>query len=147
MNQNSTNISRDARTDQRGLQDNSVFRSYEGNETFVDNVRYNSFIINRYHSLCGQPGFCSNEVHELCFNTPLYECGLCHNEQAVLFIFFVICLGLAILLGNILIVLVGYRRYKSGQSKKLNIWKISLAIADLLIGKLSSLITCLRAYR
>ena len=111
--------------------------SYIETEYYVNESKRGSFIVNRYHNLCGQPGFCDNDIHEFCVITPVYNCESCHIELAVIFIFSVMCLALAILVGNILIILVGCRRRKSGKSDHMNIWKISLALADLLTGKRS----------
>ena len=93
-----------------------------------------SFINNRFSGsggdvLCGQPGFCDDGIYLKCTDIPIQECELCHMGLAVTFIFFAICLGLAIIFGNVLILLVGYRRHKHGKSDNIDHWKSSLAIA------------------
>ena len=65
----------------------------------------------RLTRICGQPGFCTNKIYANCSNITLSECQQCNNSLEAVFLFFIICLGIAILLGN-LIVLVGYRKHK-----------------------------------
>ena len=87
--------------------------------------------------ICGQPGFCTNDIYANCPNTILSECQECDNGLAAVFMFFIICLGIAILLGNLLIILVGYRKHKENKKDKINVCKISLALADMNAGKLN----------
>ena len=86
--------------------------------------------------LCGNPGFCFNGVYDDCSNQTLNECERCDVGLAAIFIFFVTLLGLAIVLGNVLITLVGYRRYKDRKADKMDLCKTSLAVADSLTGTL-----------
>ena len=86
--------------------------------------------------ICGQPGFCTSDIYANCFNTILSECQECDNGLATVFIFFIICLGIAILLGNLLIILVGYRKHKENKKDKVDVCKMSLALADMVAGKL-----------
>ena len=84
--------------------------------------------------LCGNPGFCMNGVYQECGNQPISECERCDVGLAATFLFFVICLGFAIILGNIWIILVGNRRRKDGKRNKMDLCKCSLALADMLTG-------------
>ena len=88
--------------------------------------------------ICGQPGFCTNDIYANCPNTILSECQECDNGLAAVFMFFIICLGIAILLGNLLIVLVGYRKHKENKKDKMDVCKMSLALADMVAGKLNT---------
>ena len=89
--------------------------------------------------LCGQPGFCTSDIHANCPNTILSECQECDNGLATVFMFFIICLGIAILLGNLLIIFVGYRKHKENKKDKMDVCKTSLALADMVAGKLNTL--------
>ena len=86
-------------------------------------------------SLCGEPGFCSNGIYHECNNVAIYDCKLCQNGLAAAFLTFVVCLGLGIAIGNLLIILIGFRRRKIGKMELIDLWKISLAVADLLTGR------------
>ena len=95
----------------------------------------NSSITQVLSRLCTNPGFCSNGVYDDCSHQPLTECERCDLGLASVFIFFVVLLGLAILLGNLIITLVSYHRYKARKMDKFDICKTSLALADMLTGK------------
>ena len=88
--------------------------------------------------ICGQPGFCTNNIYANCPNTILSECQECDNGLAAVFMFFIICLGIAILLGNLLIIFVGYRKHKENKKDKMDVCKMSLALADMIAGKLDT---------
>ena len=95
----------------------------------------NSSIAQVLSRLCTNPGFCSNAILDDCSHQPLTECERCNLGLASVFIFFVVLLGLAILLGNLIITLVSYQRYKARKMNKFDIFKTSLALADMLTGK------------
>ena len=90
----------------------------------------------RLTRICGQPGFCTSEIYANCPNITVSECQECNNGLGAVFIFFIICLGIAILLGNLLIILVGYRKHKENKKDKMDVCKMSLALADMVAGKL-----------
>ena len=84
--------------------------------------------------ICGLPGFCSQTAFDTCFNTTLRNCSECSGAASLAFIIFAVCLGLAIFVGNSLILTVGYKRHKKGKESKLDICRSSLALADILTG-------------
>lgn len=86
---------------------------------------------------CGQPGFCTKDFFANCLHTPLNDCKFCNRGLAGLLMFFIVLIGILICFGNILIILVEYRRGKRKKTEKINLCKSSLAVADLLTGKLS----------
>ncbi|CAK8694169.1 unnamed protein product [Clavelina lepadiformis] len=81
------------------------------------------------------PGICvgsAQDIYTKCFNTTLLECQQCGIIRGAIFLFVVVCLGLAILIGNGLTVLVGIRRCRRGKESKMDICRTSLAMADIL---------------
>ena len=88
--------------------------------------------------ICGLPGFCSKSAYDTCYNTTLRNCSECSGAASLAFIIFAVCLGLAIFVGNSLILTVGYKRHKKGKESKLDICRSSLAFADILTGKSTS---------
>ena len=88
--------------------------------------------------ICGLPGFCRESAYKKCFNVALSNCDECSKSGSIFFILFVMCLGLAILIGNLIILAVGWKRQKSGKANKMDVCRCSLAIADLLTGDLSA---------
>ena len=108
----------------------------------VNNVPFTSVSSNNVTlintQLCGQPGFCTSDIHTNCPNTILSECQECDNRLAAVFMFFIICLGIAILLGNLLIIFVGYRKHKENKIDKMDVCKTSLALADMVAGTLNT---------
>ena len=86
--------------------------------------------------ICGLPGFCNQPtIYDTCYKTALRNCSDCNGAAAFGFFVFAVCLGLANLIGNSLILLVGYKRRKNRKESKLDICKNSIAIADFLTGK------------
>ena len=98
-------------------------------DTFLTSLQLNN------SRICGLPGFCKASAYDLCFNTSISNCDECSKPGSILFILFVVCLGLAILIGNLVILAVGWKRHKSGKASKMDVCRCSLAIADLLTGK------------
>ena len=87
--------------------------------------------------ICGLPGFCKASAYDSCFNFSISTCDECSKPGSVFFILFVVCLGVAIVIGNLIILAVGWKRHKSGKASKMDACRCSLAIADLLTGKFS----------
>ena len=85
---------------------------------------------------CGypHPPFCNDAFYNTCWNQTIAACENCDMGLAAAFLLFVVLLGLAIVLGNALIAIVGYRRYKDGKATKMDFCKSSLAVADTLTG-------------
>ncbi|CAK8686669.1 unnamed protein product [Clavelina lepadiformis] len=88
-------------------------------------------------SVCEYPGFCVGsppDIYLNCSNQTLFECDMCGVGRAASFLFFVLLFGLAIFVGNALVIWVGYKRFNRGKGNKMDICKTSLAIADILTG-------------
>ena len=82
--------------------------------------------------ICGVPGFCEGNAYDSCFNTSISKCDECSKFGSRFFLSFVTCLGLAILIGNLIILAVVWKRHKSRKASKMDACRCSLAIADLL---------------
>ena len=89
---------------------------------------------NKKIGLCGTLPFCDNSAKTLCKNITINRCEQCSLVKASSFVFFLVLLGLTIFIGNMLIITVGYLRYRKKKMEKLDILKVSLAFADLLTG-------------
>jgi len=87
------------------------------------------------NSLCGFPAFCSHAAVKKCQNITLWECEACSQAGSIVFVIFLSLLGLAILTGNLFVIWCKLSR-KKGFAGAYNTIKASLAIADLLTGKL-----------
>ena len=92
-----------------------------------------------YHSsktlrICGSVPFCDYFANFACMNTSIKICDQCSVVNGSLFVIGLLILGLIILLSNILIVTVYYRRHQKKKLSKSDIIKLSLAIADLFTG-------------
>ena len=87
------------------------------------------------YNLCGSPGICKVAAAAKCKNLSLSSCSECSHVTFGFFIFIILLLGLAILMGNLLILKVNYDLKKKQKTNKLDIYKTSLAVADLLSGK------------
>ncbi|XP_076803540.1 uncharacterized protein LOC143447360 isoform X2 [Clavelina lepadiformis] len=86
-------------------------------------------------TLCGLPGICvgsAEDIYTKCFNKTLFDCQECGFVRGAIFLFVVVCLGLAILIGNGLTMFVGIRRCRRGKDSKMDICRTSLATADAL---------------
>ena len=92
--------------------------------------RANTFQFN----LCGVPGVCNPNAQSLCLNTKLGDCQACDDGASVCFIFLILCLGLAILIGNALILFATAQMRKKKTANIVDWYKASLAVADLLTG-------------
>ena len=88
--------------------------------------------------LCGNVPFCEPRAFVSCKDIPIKSCKECSLFKGSFFLFLLIFLGISIFIGNLLIIAVGYLRYKKRKINKLDILKMSLAIADLLTGMLSN---------
>ncbi|XP_076821639.1 sushi, von Willebrand factor type A, EGF and pentraxin domain-containing protein 1-like isoform X1 [Clavelina lepadiformis] len=88
-------------------------------------------------SVCGYPGFCVGsppDIYFKCFNQTLFECEMCGVGRAAVFLFFVLLFALTIFFGNALVIWVGYKRFNRRTANKMDICKLSLAVADILTG-------------
>ena len=86
-------------------------------------------------TFCGTLPFCDNSANSACINTTIKNCNKCSLVNGILFMLILIILGLVISIGNMLIIAVVYRRHRKKKIDKIDIIKMSLAIADLLTGK------------
>ena len=85
---------------------------------------------------CGTLSFCDLTSNKDCYETPVRSCTQCSIAKGAVLIFFMTLLSLAILIGNILVIFVGRLRYKKRTITKIDYAKTSLAMADMLSGKL-----------
>ncbi|CAK8686673.1 unnamed protein product [Clavelina lepadiformis] len=88
-------------------------------------------------SVCGYPGFCVGsppDIYFKCSNQTLFECEACGVGRAASFLFFVLLLSLTIFFGNALVIWVSYKRFNRKRANKMDICKLSLAVADILTG-------------
>ena len=90
------------------------------------------------HRLCGNVPFCEPRAFVSCKDIPIKSCKQCSLVKGSFFLFLLIFLGISIFIGNLLIIAVGYLRYKKRKIDKLDILKVSLATADLLTGMVSN---------
>ena len=88
--------------------------------------------------LCGNVPFCEPRAFVSCKDIPIKSCKQCSLVKGSFFLLLLIFLGISIFIGNLLIIAVGYLRYKKRKIDKLDILKMSLATADLLTGMLSN---------
>ena len=86
-------------------------------------------------TFCGTLPFCDNSANSACINTTIKSCNKCSLVNGILFMLFLVILGLVISIENMLIIAVVYRRHRKKKINKIDIIKMSLAIADLLTGK------------
>ena len=118
-----------------GYEDN-VFKNLTINETNRSQetkVRPNTTV-----RLCGNVPFCEPGAFVSCKDIPIKSCKECSLVKGSFFLFLLVFLGISIFIGNLLIIAVGYLRYKKRKINKLDILKVSLATADLLTGILSN---------
>ena len=85
-------------------------------------------------TLCGNRPFCKPSANSHCLNTSITNCDQCSIPKGGVFEFFLILLGLCIVVGNIIILAVGCLRYRKKILDKLDIAKSSLAVADMVRG-------------
>ena len=88
--------------------------------------------------LCGNVPFCEPRAFVSCKDIPIKSCKQCSLVKGSFFLSLLIFLGILIFIGNFLIIAVGYLRHKKKKINKLDILKVSLAIADLLTGMFSN---------
>ena len=118
-----------------GYEDN-VFKNHTisgTNRSQETKVRPNTTV-----RLCGNVPFCEPRTFVSCKDIPIKSCKQCSLVKGSFFLFLLIFLGISIFIGNLLIIAVGYLRYKKRKINKLDILKVSLATADLLTGMLSN---------
>ena len=85
--------------------------------------------------ICGAIPFCEQPANHLCHITPVRSCNQCSLSKGGVFVFFFVLLALAIVIGNALIICVGWIRYRKKTLNKTDISKSSLAVGDMLIGQ------------
>ena len=83
------------------------------------------------------PGVCSQYACDECFNTIITECAQCSQVAIVIIFCYFIAIGLAIVFGNALTICVGIKHHRDGNASKLDYCRTSLAVADMLTGKLN----------
>lgn len=81
------------------------------------------------------PPFCSNRVQQECYDIKLPNCGECSTGGAAAFMVLVAFFGLAIVFGNLLVLAVVRLRKSKGKLENMDLHRTSLAVADLLTGK------------
>ena len=101
------------------------------NTSFSSPVIHNTKML----MLCGTLPFCDNSANSACMNTTIKNCNKCNLVKGVLFMLFLIILGVVILIGNMLIIAVVIRCHRKKKIDKIDMMKTSLAVADLLTGK------------
>ena len=85
-------------------------------------------------TLCGNLPFCEPSANSHCLNTSITNCDQCSMPKGGVFAFFLIVLGLCIVVGNTIILAVGCLRYRKKILDKFDIAKSSLAVADMITG-------------
>ena len=103
------------------------------NTNFIENETINQANTSQYN-LCGVPRICNSNAQSLCLNTRLGDCQACDVGASGCFIFLVLCLGLAILIGNAFILFATAQMRKKKTATIIDWYKASLAVADLLTG-------------
>lgn len=88
------------------------------------------------YRLCGVPGVCQLNANEKCSNISLNSCAECDHVAIGFFIFVALLLGLAIIIGNSIIIKVYYDLKAKRKARKVDFYKTSMAFADLIAGKL-----------
>ena len=101
--------------------------------TNQNKTRFTSYL--SQFTFCGTLPFCDNSANSACINTTIKNCNKCSLVNGILFMLFLVIFGLVILIANMLIIAVVYRRHRKKKINKIDIIKMSLAIADLLTGK------------
>ena len=96
---------------------------------------------NSQYRLCGVPGICNPSAIPSCLNVTVGDCDECSSTASGFFVFIILILGLAILVGNSLILLVTARLHKKRTVKSNDWFKASLAVSDVITGKIMTLKT------
>ena len=123
------------------IKDNSsVLTNFSNNLnfTFINNRRPGNALPNLY----GVPGICHPSAEQNCFNETLSNCSDCSDAASGFFVFIVLCLGLAILFGNLLILAVSAQLHKKRVITHIDWYKASLAVADLMTGEQLRTVCC-----
>ena len=125
---NSTpDFSNDTKNQPQGFPNTTVYTG------FIEDKRINRTNTFQFN-LCGVPGVCNSNAQSLCLNTKLGNCQACDDGASGFFIFLVLCLGLAILIGNAFILFATAQMRKKKTATIIDWYKASLAVADLLTG-------------
>ena len=96
---------------------------------------------NSQYRLCGVPGVCNPSAIPSCLNVTVGDCDECSSTASGFFVFIILILGLAVLIGNLLILLVTARLHKRRTVKSNDWFKASLAVSDVITGKIMTLKT------
>ena len=114
--------------------ENDLFRNINDNNASMPTLE--PFAERLQITPCGTLSFCDLTSNEDCYETPVKSCTQCSIAKGAVLIFFIILLALAILIGNVLVIFFGRLRYKRRTITKVDNAKTSLAMADMLSGKL-----------
>jgi len=103
------------------------------NSTSENNYSSNNFTYS--YNRCGVPGICDFSAITFCLNITVAECQACNSTASGFFLFIILCLGLAIILGNFLVILLLVQLRKKRTPKPTDLYKASLALADVITGE------------
>ena len=92
--------------------------------------------MNSQYNLCGVPGVCNPRAIFSCLNVTVGDCDECSSTASGFFIFIILILGLAIIVGNSLIFLVTAQLHKQRKANFNDWFKTSLAGSDIITGKI-----------
>lgn len=82
------------------------------------------------------PIFCSKSTATECLATPLRSCDTCSQPCAAAFLSVIVLLALVILVANSVVLLVVRNKKRKGKLENMDLHRVSLAIADILTGKI-----------
>jgi len=131
-----------------GATDSTPFQD-ANNSSRPNNFTTENFPRTRLYSRCGVPGVCDfGAAVPFCLNITVAECPACNSTASGFFIFIILCLGLAIIAGNLLVILVLAQLRKKRTAKPIDWYKASLALADVIAGEpsLKSDLTALKHF-
>ena len=80
------------------------------------------------------PGNCKESAYHDCYDIIMEDCPECSETATAFFVLLVLLLGLAILGGNTLILVVYFYMKRKREGTKEDIYRASLAVADLIAG-------------
>jgi len=100
-----------------------------------NNFTSENFPRTQLYNRCGVPGVCDYSAVPFCLNITVAECEACNSTASGFFIFIILCLGLAIILGNLLVILVLAQHHKKRTATPIDWYKASLALADAITGE------------
>ena len=80
------------------------------------------------------PGNCKESAYDDCYDIIIQNCPECSQTATAFFVLLILLLGLAILGGNILILVVYLYMKRKREGTKADTYRASLAVADLIAG-------------